>query len=70
MGLGYYVEHIASFKALGGWFVLIFFYLIYITLFILAQHFRGKKAFITILVIWIILLILNIHGCAKGFADM
>lgn len=70
VGLGYYVEHIEFFEALGGKSVLIFFYLIYITLFILALCFRGKKVFIAILIIWIALLILNIHGCAEGFADM
>jgi hypothetical protein len=68
-GLGYYVEHTEFSGALGGWFVLIFSYLMYITLFIIALCFRGKKVFITILIIWVALLLLNIHGCVNGGID-
>jgi len=66
-GLEYYIIRHTEFpEALGDWSVLILSYLVYITLFILALCFRGKKVFITILIIWVALLILNIYGCVNG----
>jgi hypothetical protein len=65
-GFEYYIRHTGFPEALGDWSVLILSSLIYITLFILALCFRGKKVFITILIIWVALLILNIHGCVNG----
>jgi|GEM_PF-3471895 len=70
VGLIYYVECVEFSEAWVGWFALIFFYLMYIMLFILALCFRGKKAFISILIIWIALLILNIYGCIKEFGKI
>ena len=58
MGLKYYFD-----DTMGGWEVLFFFYFVYLALFVSALNFRRKKVFFIILAIWIILLILNVHGC-------
>jgi hypothetical protein len=58
LGLNYYMGE--TMNSLPG---LIFFHFIYLAIFVTALTVRVKKVFFVILIIWIILLILNVHGC-------